>query len=68
MAAAVHHEQVTDVFLSVPIRAVPSSWIDQPSVSTVRSMLTISNPARSNISWAVSAMSWHIFFSLSPNR
>ena len=57
----------TDVFGSAPIRAVPSSWIDHPGVSTSRSTLTISNPACSNISCAVAAMSAHIARSLSPN-
>ena len=48
------------------MRAVPSSWIDQPSVSMFLPTCRISTPAASNISWAVCAMSSHIFFSLSP--
>src|SRR5262249_16960519 len=57
----------TEVFGSVPIRAVPSSWIDHPSVRMWLSTETISIPASWNISLAVSAISAAIFFSLSPN-
>jgi|GEM_PF-6461655 len=57
----------TDVLGSEPMRDVPSSWIDHPSVSSSRSTPITSIPAASNISLAVTAMSSAIFFSLSPN-
>ena len=57
----------TDVFGSLPIRAVPSSWIDQPWVSRFLPTLTTSMPAASNISRPATAMSSAIFFSFSPN-
>src|SRR5262249_49942032 len=39
----------TEVFGSAPIRDVPSSWIDQPSVSMSVLALSTSKPASSNI-------------------
>src|SRR5204862_309686 len=57
----------TDFFGSAPMRAVPSSWMDHPSVRTWRSVSTTSIFASSNISRAVLAMSSAIFFSFSPN-
>ena len=60
------NELVTDVFGSSPIRAVPISWMDQPSVRTLRRTTMSVAPAARSISSAVSAMSAAIFFSLSP--
>src|ERR1035441_560996 len=58
----------TDVFGSLPMREVPSSWIDQPSVKISRFTETTSIPDASNISRAVTAMSAAIFFSLSRSE
>ena len=57
----------TEVLGSLPMRAVPSSWIDQPAVRSPPRLSRISIPAASNISRAVAAMSSAIFFSFSPN-
>jgi hypothetical protein len=62
------NEFVTDDFGWFPMRAVPISWIDHPSVNTSRRTRMSSAPAAFNISSAVSAMSRAIFNSLSPKR
>jgi hypothetical protein len=49
------------------MRAVPISWIDQPGGSRSRPTLMLSAPAARSISSAVSAMSFAILSSLSPN-
>ena len=50
------------------MRAVPISWIDQPSGSSSLLTRTSSAPAADSISSRVSAMSLAIFRSLSPKR
>src|ERR687887_247438 len=57
----------TEVLGSAPMRAVPSSWMDQPSVRMSRSTPITSIPAASSISWPAATMSSHILHSLSPN-
>src|SRR2546426_4952961 len=57
----------TEVWGSVPMRAVPSSWMDHPSVRISRSCPTTSIPAASSISRPVAAMSSAILRSLSEN-
>src|SRR2546422_5533439 len=56
---------LTEVLGSLPMRAVPSSWIDHPSVSTFSSVPTTSIPAASSISRPVATMSSAILRSLS---
>src|SRR6267378_6420120 len=57
----------TEVLGSLPMRAVPSSWIDHPSVRISLSCPTTSIPAASSISRPVATMSSAILRSLSEN-
>src|SRR6185503_13210111 len=56
----------TDFFGSVPMRAVPTSWIAIPGISVPVVMRMFLAPAASSISAALTAASCIIAFSLAP--